>query len=66
MDGIAINKIINESVEFEEEDAAQEETAASQEDASEEEYFCPECGAKITLDMTHCPKCGVEFSFVEE
>ena len=62
----AINKIINESVEFEEEAAAQEEAAASQEDDSEEEYFCPECGAKITLDMTHCPKCGVEFSFVEE
>ena len=29
----------------------------------EEEYFCPECGAKITLDMTKCPKCGVEFEF---
>ena len=34
--------------------------------ADEEEYFCPECGAKITLDMTHCPKCGVEFEFQED
>src|SRR5574344_1962517 len=33
---------------------------------AEEEYFCPECGAKITLDMTHCPKCGVEFEFKED
>ena len=32
-------------------------------DDEEEEYFCPECGAKITLDMTKCPKCGVEFEF---
>ncbi len=32
---------------------------------SEEEYFCPECGAKITLDMTKCPNCGAEFEFEE-
>jgi N utilization substance protein A len=29
----------------------------------QEEYECPECGAKITLDMTKCPQCGVELSF---
>lgn len=29
----------------------------------EEEYFCPECGARITLGMTHCPKCHVEIVF---
>ena len=75
-----INELINENVEFvEEESGSQEEAAektaeeeaapAAEEAASEEEeeYFCPECGAKITLDMTHCPKCGVEFEFeVEE
>ena len=38
-----------------------EVTKADEEPEQEEEYFCPECGAKITLDMTHCPKCGVEF-----
>ncbi len=69
-----INELINENVEFVEEDedaadenAEQEET--TQEEAAEEveeEYFCPECGAKITLDMTKCPKCGCEFEFADE
>ena len=64
----AVNKIISENVEFvEESDENPAETeAASESDSDEEEYFCPECGAKITLDMTHCPKCGVEFEFEEE
>jgi N utilization substance protein A len=31
-----------------------------------EEYECPECGAKITLDMTNCPNCGVGLSFEYE
>jgi N utilization substance protein A len=29
----------------------------------EEEYECPECGAKITVDMTNCPNCGIGLSF---
>ncbi len=70
-----INELINENVEFVEEEGAEESTEAAEEEAQpeeteaaaeEEEYFCPECGAKITLDMTHCPKCGVEFEFEEE
>ena len=71
-----INQLINENVEFVEEEEpetpaeeAAEETQAEETEAAaeeEEEYFCPECGAKITLDMTHCPKCGVEFEFEEE
>ena len=28
-----------------------------------EEFECPECGAKITLEMSACPNCGVELSF---
>ena len=32
----------------------------------EEKYYCPECGAEITLDMVRCPKCGVEFEFTED
>ena len=71
-----INQLISENVEFVEDDGAEESTeeavAETQSEESEapaeeeEEYFCPECGAKITLDMTHCPKCGVEFEFEEE
>jgi len=45
-------------------DSAQEQAAETAED--EEKYYCPECGAEITLEMTHCPKCGVEFEFTED
>jgi transcription termination/antitermination protein NusA len=71
LDGI--NKLINENIEFVEE--KEEKTNDSATDApieeqltedTEEEYTCPVCGAKITLDMTHCPKCGVEFEFTED
>ena len=69
-----INELINENVEFVEEEnepaeEAAEETTAQEEapaEEAEEEYFCPECGAKITLDMTKCPKCGCEFEFADE
>ena len=74
-----INELINENVEFVDEDEAETETAGAEEEAApaeqaeepaaeeeEEEYFCPECGAKITLDMTQCPNCGVEFEFEED
>ena len=71
-----INELISENVEFVEEEEpetpAEEPAAEAQAEEAEapaeeeEEYFCPECGAKITLDMTHCPKCGVEFEFEEE
>jgi N utilization substance protein A len=51
-------------------DAAQEpqETVEEEtEDASTaEEYECPECGAKITVDMTVCPNCGIGLSFEYE
>ena len=60
-----INKIINEYVEFEDEESSEEQNVDESVE-SEEEYFCPECGAKITPDITRCPKCGVELSFEEE
>ena len=74
-----INALITENVEFVEEDEEEkaEETSETpatdaqpakeenDEAGNEEEYFCPECGAKITLDMTHCPNCGVEFEFTD-
>ena len=66
-----INELINENVEFvedETETSADEDSISTKEENTqdEEEYFCPECGAKITLDMTHCPNCGVEFEFTED
>ena len=74
-----VNTLITENVEFVEEDEEEkaEETSETpatdaqpakeenDETGNEEEYFCPECGAKITLDMTHCPNCGVEFEFTD-
>jgi N utilization substance protein A len=42
----------------------QEQPEEAQEEA--EEYECPECGAKITVDMTHCPNCGIGLSFEYE
>ncbi|MBQ8013530.1 MAG: transcription termination/antitermination protein NusA [Treponema sp.] len=62
-----VSKIIHSNVEFVEEEAAVENSEPSEDNTEEEEgYTCPECGAKITLDMTHCPSCGVEFEFEED
>ncbi len=63
----AVNDIISNTFEFVEEEApAGSESEDAAEGNAEEEYFCPECGAKITLDMTKCPNCGVEFEFEED
>ncbi len=59
-----IYDLIKENVEFVEEESDLQEESSQQE--QEEKYYCPECGAEITLDMTHCPKCGVEFEFEED
>ena len=66
-----VSKIIHSNVEFVEEDENEETASSSEageeaESTEEEDYRCPECGAKITLDMTHCPSCGVEFEFEED
>ena len=63
-----VNKLISENVEFVDEEEPATEAAATEETTEDdkEEYFCPECGAKITLEMTHCPNCGVEFEFTED
>lgn len=55
----SVENLINETVEFVEEESEQVID-------DEEEYFCPECGAKITIDMTACPSCGIGLSFEEE
>ncbi|MBQ1628604.1 MAG: transcription termination/antitermination protein NusA [Treponema sp.] len=63
----AVYSIIKETVDIVEEDSGNSaEVPAVEESTAEEKYYCPECGAEITLDMTHCPKCGVEFEFTED
>ena len=49
-------------------DSVEPEVQTAQDDtaAVEEEYECPECGAKITIDMTTCPSCGIGLSFEYE
>jgi N utilization substance protein A len=58
-----------EEAEAEEADEASEALKPAEEEScetEEEEYECPECGAKITLDMTSCPNCGIGLSFEYE
>jgi N utilization substance protein A len=75
----ALRKLIEEYVEIVEEeeeipaeaevqaDAGETGEAAVEENGEvEEEYECPECGAKITTSMTNCPNCGVGLSFEYE
>jgi len=68
----ALRKVIDDYVEIvEEEDEYEEEEAKTEDEADEEnaeaeEYECPECGAKITVDMTTCPSCGIGLSFEYE
>jgi N utilization substance protein A len=67
-----LRKLIEEYVEVVEENAAENSAeenggqAAAEEQPEVEEYECPECGGKITLDMTVCPNCGVGLSFEYE
>ncbi|HOX14305.1 MAG TPA: zinc ribbon domain-containing protein, partial [Spirochaetales bacterium] len=63
----AIRGIIDENVEVVEEEAAAEEGIPEEGTGEEEEaYECPDCGARVTPEMTHCPSCGVELSFEYE
>jgi len=71
----ALRAVIDENVEIVEEseypqegEAADGDQAAAAEEAETEEFECPECGAKITVDMTACPSCcrGVSFEYEDE
>jgi N utilization substance protein A len=53
-------------VELEEVESDEKEIGGEEEELVSEEYECPECSAKITVDMTSCPNCGVGLSFEEE
>jgi N utilization substance protein A len=55
---------VAEEAEVSEEGVSPEDAAPEGEDV--DEYECPECGAKITLDMTNCPGCGIGLSFEYE
>ncbi|MDR1216701.1 MAG: transcription termination factor NusA [Treponema sp.] len=57
-----LNKLIEEYVDIVEEEVEELPT----EEIEIEEYQCPKCGAKITLDMTSCPNCGIGLSFEYE
>jgi N utilization substance protein A len=74
-----LRKLIEEYVEIVEEEVeereypetevsgeAEPEAGAAEETEGPEEYECPECGAKITVDMTSCPNCGIGLSFEYE
>jgi N utilization substance protein A len=58
-----IQAIIDENVEVVEEEAEVQEGESG---ASDEVYECPDCGTRVTPDMTRCPNCGVELSFEYE
>jgi N utilization substance protein A len=71
-----LRKVIEDNIEIVEENGAEEEKAEEEAVAREEEtetdeeveentYECPECGIKVTPDMTICPQCGVGLSFEE-
>jgi N utilization substance protein A len=68
-----LRRLIEENVEIveEDEDAPVEQEGDAdgvpeEEEAGLEEYECPECGARITVDMTVCPNCGIGLSFEYE
>jgi N utilization substance protein A len=58
-----IQAIVDENVEVVE-DGAEPVSAAAPE--AGEVYECPDCGTRVTPEMTHCPNCGVELSFEYE
>jgi N utilization substance protein A len=58
-----IKAIVDENVEIVEDEREEAEEAAPE---SGDVYECPDCGSRVTPEMTHCPNCGVELSFEYE
>jgi N utilization substance protein A len=74
-DVAALEQLIAENVEFIEEEEtetpapevkSEEARADEEEESADAEYECPDCGAKITADMTECPNCGIGIIFDTE
>jgi N utilization substance protein A len=62
-----LRKLIEEYVEIVEDEPVEEtHEGEGDEGAETEEYECPECGAKITVEMSTCPSCGIGLSFEYE
>ncbi|MDR1837779.1 MAG: transcription termination factor NusA [Treponema sp.] len=65
-----LRKLIEEHVEiveeYDDEQVEKTEEETGEESTEAEEYECPECGAKITVDMVTCPSCGIGLSFEYE
>jgi N utilization substance protein A len=59
-------EIVEEDDEYEEESEEKADDETDEETNEAEEYECPECGAKITVEMTTCPSCGIGLSFEYE
>jgi N utilization substance protein A len=58
-----IQAIVDENVEVVEDERAEATESAPE---SGDVYECPDCGSRVTPEMTHCPNCGVELSFEYE
>ena len=61
-----LSVLLKNSLEVVDETPAEEAAPSapeSEEEVESEEYECPECGARITIDMTTCPNCGIGLSF---
>ena len=72
-DIVAVQNALDAAENYEEETESPADTTSSDENevteeevSDDEEYECPECGGKITVDMTVCPNCGIEISFEYE
>ena len=58
-----IQAIVDENVEVVEDE--REEPAGTVPESADV-YECPDCGSRVTPEMTRCPNCGVELSFEYE
>lgn len=64
---LELKNFIDENFEIVVEEGDTEEVTENGEEQDGVIYYqCPNCGANITEDKSHCPKCGVEIAFEEE
>ena len=58
---------LSENIEVVEEEFVKTENAPAETGDEEEEYYeCPNCGSRITEEMSRCESCGVELIFKDE